>query len=202
MARIGSILGLTAVLAGSPACGGGPPVTELLVRADTDLVRSDPDTPPPGECATLPENVEECEMRLVKLDVEVPGDPGAPSGLTTLVDPTYRDAVEPPLSWGIVAPDDDRTAEVTIVLRGFYGGAEADAEPHLVEKRARVRFVDKEIRLLCMDLEAACVGVTCGEGETCDAGTCKPAAIDSGALPTVRRGEDVPSCPDAWPSRM
>ena len=65
--------------------GCAPPVTEIFVLAETDLVRSDPETPPVGDCTTLPPNVDECEMRLVKIDIVVPGDPGAPTGLTTLV---------------------------------------------------------------------------------------------------------------------
>jgi len=187
-----SILGLG-------ACGR-PPVSELLLSADSDLVRMEPETPPPGECPSLPEGVAACEMRLVKIDIDVPGDPGSPRGLTTIVDPTFRDHVAPPVSWGIVAPDDDPTAGIEIVVRGFFG-ADSD-EPHLVEKRVQVEFVEDEIRMLCLDLDSSCVGVACGEDETCDAGVCRPATIDSGALPTVQRHGALPSCPEPWPARM
>jgi hypothetical protein len=179
------------------ACSA-PPVTEVLVFAETDLVRLDPDTLPPGECSALPDGVDECEMRLVKIDVLVPGDPGSPTGLTTLVDPTFRDHVVPPLSWGIVAPDEDPTAEVEIILRGYFGGADLDPEPHLIEKRATVRFVRDEVRLLCLHLEASCVGVVCGAGQTCDAGTCESTVVDTDRLPVVPSADALPSCP-SWP---
>lgn len=165
--------------------------------AETDLVRADPETPPVGECATTPAGVEECEMRLVKIDVLVPDDPGAPMGLTTLVDPSFRDYVSPPLSWGIVAPEDDPEAEVEIVLRGFYGSAEAE-EPYLVDKHAVVRFVPDEVRLLCLNLEASCVDVNCPDEQTCHEGTCRDAAINSATLPIVADADSIPACPD-WP---
>lgn len=198
------ILVSVAVLGGLGGCADGPPVTELLVLADTDLARpaDDPEAPPPGECAALPAGVDACELRLVKLDIDVPGDPGSPTGLTTIVDPAFEDHVEPPVSWGVVAPDGDPTAEVEIVLRGYFRGADEpeSAEPPLVVKRARVAFVQDEIRLLCIHLEGSCAGVSCPAGQTCDEGSCKSTRIDSARLPVVDRGTDPPPCPMRWPA--
>jgi hypothetical protein len=67
--------------------------------------------------------------------------------------------------------------DVVVEVRAKLGGA------LVVSQRARTSFVDKESRLLTMELLAACRSVTCPDGETCGATGCRGDAQPGASLP-------------------
>lgn len=137
-------------------CDPVPPRSQIVVVVDSDLV--------------VPE-----ELDTVTLEIQRPSRP-TQGPFVQLVDPAKRLAVPLPLTVTLV--DREPTDEpVTIVVRGV-----RRADERLVHV-ARTRFVEHEIRALCVRLERACVDVACAQGQTCERGVCREAERPAATLP-------------------
>lgn len=81
------------------------------------------------------------------------------------------------------APDGDEGEPISVTVVASSRGAVQ------VERRATVLFVENEQRILRMPLRFACLGLSCGEGETCKAGACLPDAVDLTREPAYVEGQ-------------
>src|SRR5690606_12203555 len=127
-------------------CSPVPPRSQLVVVVDSDLV--------------IPE-----ELDTVTLEIQRPGRP-TQGPFVQLVDPAKRLAVPLPLTVTLV-DGEAGTEPVSIVVRGMRRADER------VVLTARTRFVEHEIRALCVHLERACVDVDCPSDRTCERGVCR-----------------------------
>lgn len=182
--RRAALMALSCMLLGG--CASHEPLTEILLVVDTDL-------------AVREGQVPEDAIEVIRLELLVAGAPPR-TGFTAVLDEGYAEHVDPPVSWGLLAVTDP-DGELDVFVRG-YPRLAPTALP-VVEKHARVRFVAGEVRVLCMDLMAACAGVECTGATTCHAdasgvASCVSVLVDEERLPAYVEG-DV-TCPDEWPA--
>ena len=113
--------------------------------------------------------------QLDTVELEVLRPPNAPLGpFRTSVDPVQRFYVPLPVTHGLTPKDPAQQIEV--VARG------RRRTSVVVEQRAQLRYLEGEALLVCMRLDAACVGLECPEGATCRAGVCRAAGVDAAGL--------------------
>jgi len=188
MARWSPWAPCVATLLACAACGEPDPITEVLVAVDSDLVQ-------PDNCAPCTGGSCEERIRVLKLDVVVPGETER-TGYTALLSSAQQACTPLPVSWGLV----DRSGHsepIGIVLRAFERGDALDVP--VVEKRVEVTFARGSIRVLCLEMDAACAGVTCPAGGTCVDGLCCPWIVDGESLPEHNGDVDTTCSAFAWP---
>ena len=99
------------------------------------------------------------------------------------------DAPTIPFSFGVLPPDDDTRAKVTVEAEAL----SPDGVPLACPARARVGFVADQVRVVQLELTRACgtTSCACDDSQTCQRGECVPFELDVRALPTVEPGREL-----------
>lgn len=151
-------------------CGEPEPVTEIVVGADV-------------EGLDVPDDVES-----LRFDVVTGSRAAGTQRIVVPVSPRQRFAASLPVSWGLWRRD-QADAPFEVVVSAFAHLGQEDREPPVVSQRVQLRFVDGEVRHVCLLLHAECAGMACPGGSTCafDSGRarCVPICADEDALPAL-----------------
>lgn len=159
---------LLAVLASLGAFGCSPETSQLLVVIDTNLA-TDVEPPVEGDAVLRSVHVEVCDESCE----------GTASPRTERSWAVTRGA-EParvglPFSFGVAPFEDDATRRVEIRVEARRRVEEGGGEAPLFEVRRRLMFQAGRTVEVPIFLSAACLGVSCPDGYTCNAvGECEP----------------------------
>ena len=148
------------------------PATQLVVVVDSDLAAGD-----------------RVSIRAVARPGDDPTDMGAESTFDIADAPGPATFVLP-LSFGVVPPGSDPARRVEVAVEARNAGDEVT-----VTRRARTGFVRGRTLRLPMFLAAACRGLVCSAGQTCDAGVCVSDEIPTESLMEVNPGGELDGGP-------
>jgi hypothetical protein len=160
-------LGLVLALSASLAGGCTRRATQLLVEVGSDLPAS--------------------RLSCVHVEVSPLDDPSDVTSATFHVALADREPhVQVPFSFGVTPPGGQisRRVEVRARAHGLDAcSSETFSDTGFVERRVRTGWLADQALRLPIFLSADCLGITCSEAETCDAGRCVPVPdVDPGNL--------------------
>ena len=169
-------VGLALALTASLGVGCTRRATQLLVEVGSDL--------PASRLACV-------HVRVSPLD-----DPSDVTSATFHLALADREPhVTVPFSFAVTPPGGDlgRRVEVRASAHGLDACTdESFADTGFVERRVRTGWLAEQALRLPIFLSADCLGVTCGDSETCDVGRCVPVPdVDPGDLTVTTREDDA-----------